>query len=62
MPRPSSEVRVERKKPQFISLLFLTENLQAQSFGRELVFSADFCYNGTNEKPRPLGSEAARGE
>ena len=38
----------------------LTENLQAQSFGRELVFSADLCYNGTNEKPRPLGEVAAK--
>ena len=27
-----------------------------------LAFSADLCYNGTNEKPLPLGSEAARGE
>ena len=32
------------------------------NFGRELVFSADLCYNGVNEKPLPLGSEAARGE
>ena len=31
-------------------MLSLTENWQAQDFGRELVFSADLCYNGTNEK------------
>ena len=24
---------------------------QQKNFGRELVFSADLCYNGTNEKP-----------
>jgi len=29
--------------------LFLTENWQAQNFGRELVFSADLCYNGMGE-------------
>ena len=33
-----------------ISLLSLTENLQAQNIGRELVFSADLCYNGISEK------------
>ena len=43
-----------------LSLLFLTENLQVQSFGRELVFSADLCYNGANEKPRPLGEVAVK--
>ena len=26
----------------------------------EIVFSADLCYNGTNEKPRPLGEVAAK--
>jgi len=30
--------------------LFLTEDFQAQDFGRELVFSADLWYNGANEK------------
>ena len=30
---------------------FLAEKWQTQNFGRELVFSADLCYNGTNEKP-----------
>ena len=30
---------------------FLTEKWQSQNFGRELVFSADLCYNGANEKP-----------
>ena len=29
----------------------LTEKLKAQKVGRELVFSADLCYNGTNKKP-----------
>ena len=37
----------------------LTENLPVQNFGRELVFSADLCYNGTNEKP-PSEREVAR--
>ena len=30
------------------------------NFGRELVISADLCYNGANEKPRPLGEVAAK--
>ena len=33
---------------------------QQTNFGRELVFSADLCYNETNEKPRPLGEVAAK--
>jgi len=32
---------------------------QQTNFGRELVFSADLCYNGTNEKP-PSEREVAR--
>ena len=31
-----------------------------QNFGRELVFSADMCYNGANEKPLALGEVAAK--
>ncbi len=42
-----------------LSLLFLTENLQTQNFGREIVSSADVCYNGISEKPLPLGEVAA---
>ena len=34
--------------------------LQQSNFGGELVFSADLCYNGTNEKPRPQGVVAAK--
>ena len=30
------------------------------NFGRDIVFSADLCYNETNEKPRPLGEVAAK--
>ena len=30
---------------------FLEENGQAQNNGRKIVFSADLCYNGANEKP-----------
>ena len=33
-----------------LSPLSLTENWQAQNFGRELVFSADLCYNGVSKK------------
>ena len=40
--------------------MFLTEKSEAQNFGRELVFSADLCYNGANGKPRPLGEVAAK--
>ena len=29
----------------------LTENLRAQNVGRELVFSADLCYNRATGKP-----------
>ena len=28
----------------------LTENLPVQNFGRELVFSADVCYNGMGDE------------
>ena len=30
------------------------------NFGRDIVFSADLCYNGTNGKPRPWGEVAAK--
>ena len=40
--------------------MFQAENLKAQKVGRELVFSADMCYNGANEKPLPLGEVAAK--
>ena len=30
------------------------------NFGRDIAFSADLCYNGTNEKSRPLGEVAAK--
>ena len=33
-----------------LSPLSLTENWQAQNFGRELVFSADLWYNGVSKK------------
>ena len=42
------------------SQLLLTENWQARNFGRGIVSSADLCYNGANEKPRPLGEVAAK--
>jgi hypothetical protein len=38
-----------RKKTSGFSLLFLTENLQTRNFGREIVFSADLCYNDTGD-------------
>ena len=34
---------------------FLAEKRQVQKIGGELVFSADLCYNGDNEKASPLG-------
>ena len=40
----------KRKRRADVSLLFLTENLKAQSFGRELVFSADLCYNEVGDE------------
>ena len=43
-----------------VSVILLSENLRAQNVGRELVFSAVFWYNGTNEKPLPLGEVAAK--
>ena len=42
-----------------LSLLSLTENWQAQNFGRELVFSADLWYNGVRKKPSS-GRKVAR--
>ena len=32
---------------------------QQKNFGRDIVFSADLCYNGTNEEP-PSEREVAR--
>ena len=33
---------------------FITENQQYKNFGRELVFSADLCYNEVNKKSLSL--------
>ena len=30
------------------------------NFGRNIVFSAELYYSGTNSKPRPLGEVAAK--
>jgi len=40
-------------------VLFITEHLQAQKLGRELVFSAELSYNGADEKPSS-GRKVAR--
>ena len=48
----------EKEKLKVLSA-FLTEKWQSQNFGRELVFSADLCYNGANEKPSS-GRKVAR--
>ena len=32
-----------------LGVILLTENLRAQNVGRELVFSADLCYNDTGD-------------
>ena len=46
--------RIKQKKTTQKALrvlsAFLTEKWQSQNFGRELVFSADLCYNGSNKK------------
>ncbi len=47
------------KKGRTLLSAFLTEKWQSQNFGRELVFSADLCYNGANEKPSS-GRKVAR--
>ena len=39
-----------KKRTSLLSLLSLTENWQAQNFGRELVFSADLWYKGVSKK------------
>ena len=39
------------KKDAPLSLCILSGELAGKNFGRELVFSADLCYNGANEKP-----------
>ena len=43
-------------KAEFTRVLMRT----LTNFGRDIVFSADLCYNGTNGKPRPLGEVAAK--
>ena len=48
-----------REKRTAFNLLSLTKNLYAQNFGRDIVFSADLCHNGTNGKP-PSEREVAR--
>ncbi len=40
-----------KKKQNAIGVILLTENLRAQNVARELVFSADLCYNGISENP-----------
>ena len=51
-----------REKGRTLLSAFLAEKWQAQKIGRELVFSADLCYNGIGDKKwtnlkiaRPLG-------
>ena len=56
-----SKIHLLIKKDYDFSVFFLTENLRHEnSAEKTLVFSADLCYNGTNEKPRPLGEVAAK--
>ena len=38
------------KKDSVLLSAFLVENWQTQKIGRELVFSADLCYNGSIKK------------
>ena len=57
--QPAPFLTAQKKTAAFLSA-FLAEKWQSQNFGRELVFSADLCYNETNEKPRPLGEVAAK--
>ena len=48
---------MQKKKPTLLSA-FLAENQQHENIGRELVFSADLCYNGSSKKAsrrEPLG-------
>jgi len=42
------------------SVVLNEEFALTKNIGRELVFSADLCYNGTNKKPLPLGEVAAK--
>ena len=58
--RGDSRIASTTKGQSFLSA-FLTEKWQSQNFGRELVFSADLCYNGANEKPSS-GRKVARVE
>ena len=43
-------VRIHQIKETGVLSAFLTEKWQSQNFGRELVFSADLCYNGGSVK------------
>jgi hypothetical protein len=49
-----------KKRTKSLFSVVLNGEFAVKKFGRELVFSADLCYNGTNEKPRPLGEVAAK--
>ena len=40
---------LSKKEPSPFGVILLTENLRAQNVGRELVFSADLCYNGMGD-------------
>ena len=43
-------VRAHSKSKGYLFLsAFLAENWQAQNFGRDVVFSADLCYNGMGD-------------
>ena len=48
-----------KNSTHFYSVILNGEML-GTNFGRDVVFSADLCYNGTNEKPSPLGEVAAK--
>ena len=50
---------VKTKNKHALISAFLAEKWQTQKFGRDIVFSADLCYNDANEKP-PSEREVAR--
>ena len=60
MVEAASSYSLQNKKEIHFLSAFLAEKWQTQNFGRELVFSADLCYNGANEKALPLGEVAAK--
>ena len=50
LPKISFLSALRQKRVLTLGVILLTENLRAQNVGRELVFSAELCYNGMGDE------------